>query len=57
MLAVLPHCVGSESVYEEEVGFGSVWRFGDPAMHRGRGFGGIAVGEIGYDGAETGVCE
>ena len=57
MFAVLPHCVGSESVYEEEVGFGSVWGFWDPAMHRRCGCDGIGVGEIGGDGAETGVCE
>ena len=57
MFAVLPHCVGSESVYEEEVGFGSVRGFRDPPMHRRCGCDGIAVGEIGGDGAETGVCE
>ena len=56
MLAVLPHRVGSEAVEEEEVWFGAVWRFRDPAVHGGR-CDGVAVGEVGDDGAETGVRE
>ncbi|KAE7998056.1 hypothetical protein FH972_002634 [Carpinus fangiana] len=47
----LPHCVGSDAVDEDEVGFGGAVRLGDPAVHD------CAVAEVRGGGPETRLRE
>lgn len=50
MLTVLPHCVGSKPMNQEEAGFEWFVNLGHPTMHAGA----IAITYVGYDRPKTG---